>query len=121
MYDSLACGRPVTLSCNGLWSADFIYARDVARAIIRLIENSMSGVFNIGSGVSSSARDVASKFLSILGADEDLIVLEPFDEHCDVIGSLPIVSGDQFHGLVGHVPLSLSEGLDHAFREYEFF
>ena len=87
---------------------------------MRLIENSMSGVFNIGSGVSSSSRDVASKFLSILGADEDLIVLEPFDEHCDVIGSLPVVSGDQFHGLMGHAPMSLSEGLDHAFREYEF-
>ena len=121
LYDSLVCSTPFTLSCNGLWSADFIYAGDVARAIMRLIENSISGVFNIGSGVSSSARDVASKFLSILGVDEDLIVLEPFDGHCDVIGSLPVVTGDQFHGLMGHAPLSLSEGLDHAFSEYEFF
>ena len=121
LYDSLACSRPVTLSCNGLWSADFIYARDVARAIMRLIENSMSGEINMGSGVTSSARDLARKFVSLLGADQDIIVLEPFDGHCDAIGSLPVVSGDQFHGLVGHAPLSLSEGLDHAFREYEFF
>ena len=86
-----------------------------------LIDNSIPGVFNIGAGVSFSSRDVASKFLSILGADEDLIVLDPFHGNCDLIGSLPVVSGDQFHGLMGHAPLSLSEGLDHAFSEYGFF
>ena len=87
--------------------------------IIRLIENSTAGVFNIGLGF--LVLLMLLKFLSILGADKDLIVLEPFVGNCCFIGSLPVVSGDQFHGLMGHSPLSLSEGLDHAFREYEFF
>lgn len=121
LYDSLVCGSPVTLSDNGLWSADFIYAGDVAKAIIRLIENSVSGVFNIGTGFSSSARDVANSFLSILGADEDLIILKPFDGHFNSIRSLPIVSADQFYDLMGHAPLSLSDGLDHVFTKYGFF
>ena len=121
LYDSLICSSPFSLSCKGLWSADFIYAGDVAKAIVRLIEISSSGVVNIGSGLSSSALDVANKFLSILGADEDLIVLKSFDGQCDSIGSLPVVSSDEFYDLMGHAPLSLCEGLDHAFREYGLF
>ena len=50
LYDSLTSNSSFTLSCNGLWSADFIYAGDVARAIVSLIDNPVSGVFNIGSG-----------------------------------------------------------------------
>ena len=120
LYDSLARRTPLALSHNGLWSADFIYAGDVAKAILRLIDNSVSGVFNIGSGVSSCSFDVASNLVSVLGADDDLIVLEPFDGDPNSIGSLPVVSVDQFHCLMGHYPMSLSEGLDHAFREYGF-
>lgn len=121
LHDSLACGSPFTLVDMGLWSADFIYAGDVAKAIIRLIENSIFGIFNIGSGVSSSALDVANNFLSILGADKDLIVLKPFDDNFAAPHSLPTVSAVQFYELMGHTPLSLSDGLDHAFSQYGYF
>ena len=59
--------------------------------------------------------------MSILGADKDLIVLESFDGHGDSLGSLPVVSVDQFYGLTGHHPMSLCEGLKHALSEYGFF
>ena len=102
LYDSFLRRSTITLSCNGLWSADFVYAGDVARVILRLIEDSLSGVFNIGSGESCSVYEVVQKFQSFFQVDDDLIVLQPFDDSLDTLNPLPVVSIDQYQSLMGH-------------------
>lgn len=118
IYDSFINQLPVSLSNEGLWSADFIYAGDIARVILHLINTSMPGVFNIGSGISRTSLDVAQTFANLLSVDHDLIHCRPSDPGLASVGSLPIVSSDQFEALLGHLPLSLEQGLDHAFQQY---
>jgi nucleoside-diphosphate-sugar epimerase len=118
LYDSFSNNKSVTLSSGGLFMADFIYAADVATIILNLIEETFSGVFNVGTGFASSAYQVAKEFLSVLGLDEDLIILDPFVDVSPSVESLPIVSSDQTTLLLGRSPLSLAEGINHAIKKY---
>ena len=117
VYDSLSRGIPFTLASGGQWSADFIYAGDVAQVIAHLAEHSIPGVFNIGSGVASTAYDVVKNFITILELSHDLINFESVSSF-DPSTSLPPVSVDHFCHLIGTLPLSLTEGLEHAFEHY---
>ena len=74
IYDSFLHLRPVTLANFGLWSADFIYAGDVAKSILSLLDNIKPGVFNLGTGSVSSIHEVSQLFSLLMGADERLIV-----------------------------------------------
>lgn len=121
IYNSFVHSKPVRLNQKGLWSADFIYAGDVAKCIVKIIEESISGVFTIGSGNASSILQVAKSFASVLGVEEDLIILEPCTEDLSFIGSLPAVSRDQAYSLLGRQPLSLTEGFRHAITTYGYF
>lgn len=118
LYDSFVNNKTVALSSGGLFTADFVYAADIATIVLNLIESSLSGVFNVGTGLASSAHQVAKVFLSVLGAEEDLIVLNPIVDGPASIGSLPIVSSDMATSLLGRSPLSLTEGLNHAIKKY---
>jgi len=118
LYRSLVIPTPVTLSSNGLWSADYIYASDVASAILNLVEFSLPGIFNIGSGVSSSIYDVAKVFTSILNLNDDFISLESSQSDENICDSLPIVHIDQAISLLNRHPVSLFEGLIHAIQKY---
>jgi nucleoside-diphosphate-sugar epimerase len=47
---------------------DFVYVDDVARALARLAEADAPGIFNVGSGVPTAARDVANQVAAAFGA-----------------------------------------------------
>jgi len=118
LYDSFVNGKPVTLSSSGLFSADYIYAADVATIILNLIEDSASGMFNVGTGFASSVHQVAMVLQTLLGIDERLILLDSFIDDLGSVGSLPVVSSVQATSLLGRSPLSLAEGLNHAIKTY---
>lgn len=121
LYDSFMQSKTVRLKQNGLWSADFVYAGDVAKCLVRIIDDSISGVYNIGSGKVSTIHQVAQSFASILCNNDDLIVLEPPSEDPALIHSLPAVSCDQASSLLERKPLSLADGLRHAISTYGCF
>lgn len=118
-YDSFARSQPVTLTHNGLWSADFIYAGDVAKCLFGLLNDMPPSILNIGSGCVTTIHSVAKSLARLTGASEDLICLEYAQDHSDSIGSLPAVScDDKFVSLLGRLPFSVNEGLNHALTTY---
>lgn len=121
VYDSFLQSKSVRLVQNGLWSADFIYAGDVAECILGLVDNVTPGIFNLGSGCVSTMHSVAQSFASLAGVDEDLIVLEPFEDDSPAVGSLPAVCSDQVISLLGRSPLLFDQGLNHAILTYGSF
>lgn len=121
IYNSFVKSQPVRLGQRGLWSADFIYAGDVAKCLMKIIEDSNSGIFTIGSGSVCSIHQVAKSFASVLGVDQDLIILEPSAADPSAIDSLSPVSSDQAFSLLGRKPLLLAEGLQHAISKYGCF
>lgn len=121
LYDSFKASRPVKLSGNGLWSADYIYAGDVCRCILRAIENSATGALILGSGTTTTIHQIAKSFASLLGVKDDLILLEDCDGSSIPLDSLPIVSSEQVVSLLGRDPLSIIEGLNHSISSYGSF
>jgi len=54
----LMLGQEMPLS-KGLQIRDFIYVDDVAEAVARLLRQGADGVFNLGTGIGTSVRDIA--------------------------------------------------------------
>jgi nucleoside-diphosphate-sugar epimerase len=121
LYDSFSLSRPVRLSGNGLWSADYIYAGDICSCILQAIEKSATGALTLGSGTASTIHQIAKSFASLLGVEDDLILLEDYDDNSIPLGCLPIVSSEHVVSLLGRNPLSVSEGLKHAISSYGSF
>ncbi len=65
---------------QGKDARDFIYVRDVARAVEASIESNTSGVFNIGSGKAYSVSEIAMEINNIFENNGNL----RFDESVDV-------------------------------------
>jgi UDP-glucose 4-epimerase len=53
-------GKPFIIFGDGNQTRDFIHVRDVARAFIIAMEAGVSGIFNVGTGVETSFRELAS-------------------------------------------------------------
>ncbi len=52
---------------DGHQSRDFIHARDVSRAVMSVISEDARGIYNIGTGIGTSVRDLAALFQKIAG------------------------------------------------------
>ncbi len=74
---AIATGTPVTIAGNdfetpdGTCMRDFIEVRDVASVIMSLVHQEHSGIYNVGSGASSSLEEVVSTFERITGTKID--------------------------------------------------
>jgi len=53
-------GRPFIIFGDGNQTRDFIHVRDVARAFIIAMEAEVNGIFNVGTGVETSFKELAS-------------------------------------------------------------
>jgi UDP-glucose 4-epimerase len=62
---------------NGYSVRDFIYIDDVVDCIRKSLSYSGHGVFNLGSGLSYSAYELASIILSITGNNQKIISADP--------------------------------------------
>lgn len=91
----LAANRPVRLS-DGRQVRDFVYAGDVAAAILAMLAALMSGrgepgIYNVASGVGASVRDVALAAAAALGAEPGLLQFGALPQRPDEV---PAVVGD---------------------------
>lgn len=69
---SLICGEHVALT-SGEQVRDFLHVQDVARAICAILESSVEGPVNVGSGVPVTVRDLAIQIANLM-------------EHQDLLG-----------------------------------
>jgi UDP-glucose 4-epimerase len=102
--------KPIQLTDGGQATADFVFVDDLATLMLAAVESSACGVFNAGSGVSSSILDVAKAVC------ESFMEFEPHIEFVAKDGTKPV----QFPALLmkktsetfGHYPTSFRTGLD---------
>jgi UDP-glucose 4-epimerase len=51
-------GRPVTIYGDGGQTRDYVYVADVVRANVAALESTVSGAFNVGTGVETSVNQL---------------------------------------------------------------
>jgi UDP-glucose 4-epimerase len=75
--ENVLSGRPPTVFGSGKRTQDFVYLTDAARAFIAATKAKSSGVFNIGSGVSTSMYELAEIIIDELGTSSMLPQIHP--------------------------------------------
>ncbi len=76
--ESIISNKPLTIYGDGLQTRDFVYVEDVARANIAAIEKNVEGVYNIGSGVATNIRELASLILRLTHREDlGIVYREP--------------------------------------------
>ncbi len=69
---SLLKGNAVTIFGDGNQSRDFVYVEDVARANVSALLSDARGIFNIGSGVEISVRELLSLICELMGVSPEV-------------------------------------------------
>lgn len=59
--------EPVTINGDGTQTRDFVYVEDVAAANMAVSEGSVTGTFNVGTGVETSVNELYSAMAEIVG------------------------------------------------------
>jgi UDP-glucose 4-epimerase len=62
-------GKPPVIYGDGLQTRDFVFVKDVVRANILAAESEENGVFNVGSGASTTVAELAGTIIDLLGRD----------------------------------------------------
>jgi len=62
---------------------DFIYVKDAARMVVQFLENDLNGIFNIGTGIPQTWKQLAQAVIKALGSS---ITIEYCDMPEDLIG-----------------------------------
>jgi UDP-glucose 4-epimerase len=107
-------GLPPCINGDGGQTRDFVYAPDLAEAVSRVLERRAQGVFNLGTGVETSVKDLATSLCALAGMDPARV------EHA------PGVAGEQRRSVLdpakarrelGWTPRTdLREGLETTYR-----
>ncbi|HHO51101.1 MAG TPA: NAD-dependent epimerase/dehydratase family protein, partial [Deltaproteobacteria bacterium] len=79
--ERLSAGLPVVLSDAGRYHSDLVFVGDVVQATIAALRQGARGVFNVGSGHSTSVAELAAALVAILGCDPQLVRSEPAGLH----------------------------------------
>jgi nucleoside-diphosphate-sugar epimerase len=67
-------GRREPFGINGNFVRDFIYSRDVARALLTLLNSDAVGYYNIASGNTLPLSDVATEIAKVCDADANMVL-----------------------------------------------
>ncbi len=62
-------GEEVTIFGTGEQTRDFVYVKDVARAVARVSSDQIEGIFNIGNAKENSVNQLYQAFCSVMGID----------------------------------------------------
>jgi UDP-glucose 4-epimerase len=86
----LQAGQRVTIQNGGRYRADMVYVADVAAASVAALRSPSSGPFNVGSGTTSSALEIAHSVARRLNAAPELIEVLPMGDTKEVLGFSPL-------------------------------
>lgn len=59
--------EPITVFGNGSYERDYVYVADVVEAVLKALEGTHHGVYNIGTGVATSVNEVVAAMTAVLG------------------------------------------------------
>ena len=74
--DAVVNGEPCTIFGDGEQTRDFVYVLDVVQALICSMDMDVHGVFNVGTGVSSSINTLARDIIEIAGKEVNIVYRE---------------------------------------------
>ena len=63
-------GRPVTIYGDGGQTRDYVYVADVVRANVAALESTVSGAFNVGTGVETSVNQLYAELAAVAGSSD---------------------------------------------------
>lgn len=69
MVYQISCGQKLQVHDGGRYRVDLVYVHDVVQAIMRCLELQAEGIFNVGSGTSTSTFELAQELLRASGLD----------------------------------------------------
>jgi UDP-glucose 4-epimerase len=75
--DSLKMGKPLVVYGDGSQTRDFVNVSDIANAVFASLAGVNSGVFNVGSGKSTSINELAKTISELVERDLDIHYKEP--------------------------------------------
>jgi UDP-glucose 4-epimerase len=102
-------GKPLRLVDGGRARFNFVYVSDVADLVARAIERSRTGIFNVGSGESTSLLELAQANIALHADREVELNVEP--ETNDGFSGFPAISIDAAREAFDYAPRSLADGL----------
>lgn len=108
-------GKTLVIHGDGSQKKDFVYVTDVARVNILALKRPVSNeIYNVGTGVGTSLKDLATKISKICGA-KSAFIFEPGEGSKDSV----VLSISKARGDLNYKPLiSLGEGLGRVFESY---
>jgi len=110
MINSFKKNVPVNLYSGGCYSADFVYVDDITIATLSAIETKSTGIFNIGSGVRHTIREIADLIVAMQKASINLIKVEPLSDD-ETIQGYPVLDCSKANQQWGYSPISFKQGL----------
>jgi UDP-glucose 4-epimerase len=73
----LVQGKPITIKDGGRYRSDLVFVGDVVDATERALLRDVHGIFNVGSGMTSSSLEIAEALVVLTRASRDLLIVEP--------------------------------------------
>jgi UDP-glucose 4-epimerase len=103
----LSAGQTVTVMDGGAYHLDLAYIDDVLDVTFKAIASQATGIFNVGSGVASTALESATIIADALGASRDLIVVHGDARACGFAALDISKAAQEFN----YKPTSLQQGV----------
>lgn len=66
-------GTPLTIRGGGTMERDYVYVGDVAEAVVAALSSAREGVYNVGTGVATSVRQLVTLMADVLGPPPGIV------------------------------------------------
>ncbi len=109
-------GQSIRLQDGGRFSSDLTWVGDVGEAVARALKREVVGLFNIGSGRATSAREAAHILVQALSGDSSLIQVEPERERPSPV--FPALNIERARRELGFEPTPVEQGLSETARTW---
>jgi UDP-glucose 4-epimerase len=108
--ESLLAKREVLLKDGGRFRSDLVYVEDVANAAIEATVRDVNGIFNVGSGATASALEIANAIVKLTATDPGLVRIEPPNDDVVPLGFSPL-NIERARAELDYRPLALDAAL----------
>ncbi len=105
----LRAGQPLRLADGGRFASDLVYVGDVVAAILAALRVRLRGPVNVGSGRTTSVRELAETLCARFGVGPEALVVEP--PSADPAPGFAPLDVTRLREALGLVPTPVAEGL----------
>ena len=110
-------GEPIEVYNGGIPSSDLVYVTDVSRLIVAAVQSGDCGVYNAGSGVATSAKELAETVRALF--PEQKIEIRIRAPGADLPASFPALTMTKTMPNSRHEPTSLTAAMSNYKRNLE--